>query len=619
MIRDFKLLDANDAYLLTGNFISSKSCKMDQLHEICTYMKCFYSDDDPIMYEPPHPFAFAAKTRNDDTPNFREAMDSPDREGFLLAMQDEYNSLLNLDAWNVVPRSKAIKAKKRIFDSTWAFRRKRYPDGKVKRLKARFCFRGDQQVQGVDFHDAYSPVVQWSTVRLLLILSVILGWKSCQVDYQLAFVQAKIKPGSLYCEMPRGFEQKGMILELKRNLYGQRDAPKNWFAHLRSNLIHRGYQPCVNEQCLFISDKVICLVYVDDCIFFAKEQKDIDHALASLKSTHPKYKHLSTHSSISSSDHNKFKLSAFGLDIEEDYAGFLGINIHHHDDGSIELLQTGLIDRIIAGLNLDDPETKVKSTPARVEPLLKDENGPPRKEHWNYASIIGMLLYLTSNSRPDLAFAVNQCARYTHCAKLSHEVAIKRIGRYLAGTKTRGLLINPNTTNLSLDMYADADFAGLWNFEHADDPSSVKSRTGFIITLGDIPITWGSKLQTEIATSTMHAEYIALSTSLRELIPIKSLLEEVSTLFHIQRDDTTRVIRVFEDNEGTLKLAKLEYPRTTPQSKHYGIKYHWFREKSSELNLQLQHIDTSKQKADIFTKGLPPNEHLPKRKLINGW
>ena len=83
---------------------------------------------------------------------------------------------------------------------------------------------------------------------------MILGWKSCQVDYQLAFIQAKIEPGSLYCEMPRGFEQKGMILELKRNLYGQRDAPKNWFNHLRLNLIHRGYHPCANEPCLFVLD-----------------------------------------------------------------------------------------------------------------------------------------------------------------------------------------------------------------------------------------------------------------------------------------------------------------------------------------------------------------------------
>ena len=167
----------------------------------------------------------------------------------------------------------AIDKKKRIFDVTWAFKRKRYPDGSVKKLKARLCFRGDQQVEGVDFDDVYSPVVAWSTVRLLLILSIMYDWKTVQVDYTLAFVQAKMKPGKLYTEMPRGFEIDGKILELKRNLYGQRDAPKNFFNYLKKNLQGRGCHPCLHEPCLFISKKVLILVYVDDCIFFSPSEQ----------------------------------------------------------------------------------------------------------------------------------------------------------------------------------------------------------------------------------------------------------------------------------------------------------------------------------------------------------
>ena len=120
MIKDFGLLDANDAYLISGdnNFTSKPSCTINLLHETCTFMKCFHTDSDPIQYQTPHPFAFVAKTRNDDSPNFREAMESHDREGFLVAMQSEYESLINLDAWNVVPRDKTLKAHKRIFVST---------------------------------------------------------------------------------------------------------------------------------------------------------------------------------------------------------------------------------------------------------------------------------------------------------------------------------------------------------------------------------------------------------------------------------------------------------------------------------------------------------------------
>ena len=80
---------------------------------------------------------------------------------------------------------------------------------------------------------------------------------------------------------------------------------------------------------------------------------------------------------------------------------------------------------------------------------------------------------------------------------------------------------------LEFEMYANADFASLWNAEDRDVTISVKSRTGGIITLSDVPVSCTSKLQTEIATSTVHAEYIALSTTMRDLIPIKATLDDL--------------------------------------------------------------------------------------------
>ena len=229
-----------------------------------------------------------------------------------------------------------------------------------------------------------------------------------------------------------------------------------------------------------------------------------------------------------------------------------------------------------------------------------------------------MLLYLSSNSRPDIAYAVNQCARFSSCPKLCHEQAIKRIAKYLIKTRDKGLIIQPDS-ELKLDLYADADFAGQWNLQNADDPASVKSRSGSIITLGNIPVLWSSKLQTQIATSTMHAEYIALSNALRDLIPIQDLLNEINGKFPLERIEETRIARVWEDNEGAIKLAKKPFPHVTPNSKHYGIKYHWFREKLDELQIEINHIATHLQKADIFTKGLPKNEFEPKRRMLLGW
>jgi hypothetical protein len=140
-------------------------------------------------------------------------------------------------------------------------------------------------------------------------------------------------------------------------------------------------------------------------------------------------------------------------------------------------------------------------------------NGEPFDEDWEYARAVGMLLYLSSNSRPDIQFAVHQCARFTHFPKKSHGEAVKRICRYLAGTARKGVEFNP-TKAMELDCYVDADFAGLWNHEDDQDPVCVKSRTGYVITLGGCPVLWVSKLQTEIALSTLESEYIALSQAI---------------------------------------------------------------------------------------------------------
>jgi hypothetical protein len=116
-----------------------------------------------------HPLAFAAKANNEDTPNFSQAMNGPDALGYVDAMENEIQQLEEKDPWDIIPISKVPEGAN-ILESTWAFKWKQFPDGRVRKLKARLCVRGDQQIEGVDFFDTYAPVVAWSTVQLLLIL-----------------------------------------------------------------------------------------------------------------------------------------------------------------------------------------------------------------------------------------------------------------------------------------------------------------------------------------------------------------------------------------------------------------------------------------------------------------
>ena len=151
--------------------------------------------------------------------------------------------------------------------------------------------------------------------------------------------------------------------------------------------------------------------------------------------------------------------------------------------------QTGLIYRIIEALGLDVGTVNGKATPAEGRPLVKDENGLDAKREFNYASVVGILLYLAGHSRPDIAYAVNCSARYMFSAKRSHEEALKRIGRYLKATRDRGLIMNPSPNGvLKINNYPDTDFAEMYGHEEATDPANVKSQNGYVINVADFRV-----------------------------------------------------------------------------------------------------------------------------------
>ena len=237
-------------------------------------------------------------------------------------------------------------------------------------------------------------------------------------------------------------------------------------------------------------------------------------------------------------------------------------------------------------------------------------------------------MYLAGNVYPEIQYAVHQCARFTHAPRHSHAVAVKRIAHYLKGVldAEQGLQLNVSE-NFNLDLYVDADFAGLWTYEDEQDPVCVKSRTGYVITLGDCPIHFSSKLQTEVATSTLEAEYIALAQAMRELVPLRRAYAELCLNFGFASDASSLIkSKIFEDNNGCISTCTA--PRLSPRTKHIGVKYHFVRNyfnmdptfnRSSRHPFVLEKIDTDKQKADLFTKGFAADKFQTLRKLLCGW
>jgi hypothetical protein len=538
-----------------------------------------------------------------DTLHYGEMQRDPDQEHFEQDMRREIFNLFTSNTVKIVSRS-TIPSDNKPLQAIWSFRHKRRPDWSIAKCKARICPHGGQQVEGINYWETYAPVVSWHTVHLTLVLSLLSGLKSRQVDYVSAYTQAPLDC-ELFLNIPPGFSvinnnlvftspstpsaNKNWALKLQKNMYGLKQAGNNWFHHLRQSLLDRQFIQSAINPCLFIRNNCIIIICVDDCLLFAPSDDILDSLVTSLQQD-------------------------FQLTTEGDVGAFLGIDIVRNSDGYLELTQTGLIQKIISycGLELESNEHK---TPAAAI-LHADPTGQPRLQDWNYRTAIGMLTYLSTSTRPDIAFAVHQCARFSVAPKCIHEIAVRRIIHYLKGTKTKGYILHPSTAR-TLDCYVDADFAGLWTSENSHSPISVKSTTGYIITFASCPILWSSKLQTEIALSNTEAEYIAMSQATRDLIPMKALLHEFLQATKLIVGDTITYSTIFEDNQGCVELANA--PKLRPRTKHISLKYHHFHSHVARGDIKILWIDSKHQLADIFTKPLSaaPFEYL--RHLLLGW
>jgi hypothetical protein len=521
-------------------------------------------------------------------------MNGPFKEEYWKAALKEIETLESMDAWEVVDRDDSTM---NVIDSIWAFKLKRFPDGKAKKFKARFCARGDQQLEGIDFFETYAPVVQWTTVRLMLILEVLLELKSKQGDVTCAFLHSELdqEKEKVYVEMPLGFRQKGKVLKLKKTLYGLRQSPRAFWQFLTKAMTNVGMTVSKSDPCLFVSDRVVAVAFVDDILFWSRDEAYITDLGARLRR------------------------EGLLLEEEDDAAGYLGVDMTKTPEGYLEMKQTGLIDRILEALGLDSKMATNKWTPAEAKPLTRDLDGEGPQGSFSYSSVVGMMLYLAGHSRPDIAYAVNCCARYMFSPRLSHEKALKRIGRYLKATRDKGLILKP-CHGLQIDAFPDADFAGLYGYAKITDSECVKSRTGFLIEVSECPVVWVSKLQSETAMSTMEAEIIALAHCCRELFPVIDVVTELGNVLGLDTKDLASMhVSIHEDNAGALVLAETIPPEFTPRSKYYAIKTVWFREEIQKRGIKLHKIDTVEQLGDIFTKGLARATFEYLRSKMMGW
>ena len=512
---------------------------------------------------------------------------------WIAAIDKEISALVEHEVWEEVPES---EAKGDIVPTMFVMKVKRKPDGTLDRRKARITVRGDL-MKSYGF-ETFSAVCAWSTVRMILVLAITWDWTTCTVDYSNAFIHAEMDPNSpVWIKLPRGYTSTmpgRTCLRLKRSLYGTTFAPKLWSDTLAKALQDYGLVQSVQDTCLYSKPGVMACCYVDDLILAFKDPREKNNFFETMK-----------------------KLG-FSLTMDDTLEAFLGIKFENNADGSFTMSQPALIQKVIDATDMND--CNPVATPATPnQPLGKDPDGSPMTDTWSFQSVTGMLLYLSTNSRTDICFAVSQVCRFNHSPKQSHAQAVKRIVKYLSGSKLQGSTISPDKT-LSMDCYSDSDFAGLYKVDPLEDLSSAKSRMGYIIKLGGCPLVAKSKLISSICLATAEAEYYSLSHCLRALLPIQRTLKELARNLCVSAVlRATIASRTFVDNSAALLLAQNQ--RLTSRTRYYHSQSHhfWQAVNADPPEVIPTACSTHDMDADYLTKPMPRAGFEANRKRVQGW
>ena len=216
---------------------------------------------------------------------------------------------------------------------------------------------------------------------------------------------------------------------------------------------------------------------------------------------------------------DRLKSNGFKLTMEYDFSAFPLIKFHRNlKSNTITMTQPGLVKKRTeaTGMTLFSPN----KTPTAQTALGSDSKEPPMKENWKYSYVVGMMLYLSTNTRLDIAYVFSQVAQFTSNSKQSHVSAVNVIIRYLSATSDQGIIFTP-TNVFKVDCYVDADFTGLHGREPQDLSASGPSHTGYLMFFCSFPLIWKSQLKTETTLSTFHAKYVTLSSTIRNLITIQ--------------------------------------------------------------------------------------------------
>jgi hypothetical protein len=366
---------------------------------------------------------------------------------------------------------------------------------------------------------------------------------------------------------PQGYPcADGTVFELKRAIYGLKQASLVWYKRLSSFLQSIGFAATISDPCVFhrpcTNAKPSTWIYahVDDLVIISKDPETFKKEIE--------------------------------LEFDIKYLGeaeFLrGMNIDRTSEG-LHVHQTQYVEQKLQEFGLDDfppsscplnPKGHMKAATATEIEELKNHGG-------NYRALVGSLNYLSVLTRPDISYAVSVLSQHLEKPGILHFRAAEQVFRYLSGTKQVGLIYQ-RKVDLSLSAHVDSDWGNC--------PDTRRSATGYVVLTHTQVLSWKATRQATVSLSSTEAEYKALSDLGREISWISHLISELDLGYE------PRNIPIGVDNQGAIDLARSEISQNSFRTKHMDIRLHFVRELIIDNLIALKYIRTNKNSADFLTK-----------------
>lgn len=502
---------------------------------------------------------------------FNQAMNTPEADEWYKAMQQEINTMHSRKVWVLVRKTDNMKP----VGSRWVYNLKRDHENKII-YKARLVAQGFLQRRGETYDEVFSPVVNFSVIRLFFTVFVNhLKWDHCQLDVKAAYLYADLDT-NIFMKQPQGFEdakKPEYVCKLNKALYGLHQSGRQWFKEIHSKLETIGFESLNWVNCVYVyQTEIILLLYVDDIVLIGKNSKVIDKAI-DLIMQHFELKVLGKTKKLLGvtfeENGSKITQKEYILKTYEEYKKF-NIPIM-----SLPISKGSIITKDQCPTSITEQD-KMKSFPFR--------------------NLIGNLSFIASRTRPDIAYVINRLSRVQSNPHIMHwELLLKTLG-YLQATCDDRLNLS-DVSDLTTTGYSDASYA--------DDLDDRTSTSGYIVLVGNSPISWRTAKQSFVSLSTMESEFVALTEAAKEVSWLSRILTECQNKELLPMSANLRTV-LKTDNEAAIFYSNS--PVENSRTKHINVKYHFIRNLINDNLFKLEHVKSKSNLADIFTKAPTKND-----------